>query len=64
MKIKNLIYKKRKLPLPIIMECSEGFKYKKTSDKSVYVHSIYYQTSKMICYSIYKLPYIPSQNDQ
>lgn len=63
MKVKNLIDKKNKVPLPIIMECSEGFKYRKTSDKIMHVHSRYYQTSKMACYSIYKLSYIPSQND-
>ncbi len=64
MKIKNLINQKTKVSLPVIMECSEGFKYSKTSDKIAHVHSVYYQTSKMICYSIYKLSYIPSQNDQ
>lgn len=60
MKIKSLINKNKGFPLPIIMECAEGAKYIKTSNKREYVASDYYQTSKMTCYSIYKLSYIPS----
>lgn len=64
MKVKNLIDKNKKVALPISMECAEVFKYRKTSNKTKYVDSTYYQTSKMICYSIYKPSYIPSRNDQ
>lgn len=57
---------KSKVALPIIADCSIGYKINKklNIDDELYVNSTFYQTSKMICYSFYKPLHIKSTNDK
>ncbi|CAM2826403.1 hypothetical protein SAMN05444355_11183 [Flavobacterium frigoris] len=67
-KIKTIIKGVSKIALPVIAECSEGFKVNKSLNEeniiNEYSVSNFYQTAKMTCYSFYKPQYIKNKNDQ
>lgn len=56
----------RKIPLPIITNCSEGTKYENEEniEEQNYLQSSFYQTTKMICYSFHKPLYLSRSNDK
>ncbi|MET3026036.1 hypothetical protein ABXT06_05115 [Flavobacterium sp. UW10123] len=66
MKIKNLIKIDKKINLPIIADCAEGFKYSKLAVKTNYVSSSFFQTNKLVCFSVNKPLYLASysKNDK
>lgn len=57
---------KSNISLPIIADCSVGFRINKQLfvDETLYENSIFYQTSKMICYAFYKPLHIKKNNDK
>lgn len=60
MKIRDFLKVTKKTSLPIIADCSNGFTLTKSKPliNTDFVTSSFYQTSKMICYSLHKPLYI------
>lgn len=56
----------KEVTLPVITNCSSGFKINDTSNQETenYLSSLFYQTSKMICYSFHKPLYLNRSNDK
>jgi|GEM_PF-3364192 len=64
MKIKHLIKIDEKINLPIIADCAEGFEYSKLNIKTTYVSSSFFQTSKLVCFSVHKPLYLTSPSSK
>lgn len=62
MKIKTLLSIDEKINLPVIADCSEGFKYSKSAMLPNYVSSSFFQTTKLVCFTVHKPLYLTSSS--